>query len=196
MSVATSSPTPFLNLFIILLIGINSDAPTTPPPNVASPRSLSVAPPSLALSLASPAPAVTAKDAPRYGFKAVVAKIPPKEPRASLNFLGIAAPLPSSILACTLASGARYSCTASPTFCIFSRTASSGPSPNTLASPRRPCSASVAPPASIPFGTSCSCCPKVTGRLRCISSNSRRNASSLAALRSSLDLVASCSCWS
>ena len=61
MPSAASPPTAFLNLFNILIGDISSVAPTPAPRSDARPRSPSVACPSRARSLASPAPAPTAK---------------------------------------------------------------------------------------------------------------------------------------
>ena len=108
-SVATSFPTALLNTPFNLSIGIISERPT-PAPNIeAFALSDSVAPASLARSLASPAPAPIANPYPSLGLIIEAPRIPPKEPNASPNLRGIA-PYPSaSIEACILASGARAS---------------------------------------------------------------------------------------
>ena len=90
MSSAAVLPKPPLNLLSILVGDISSDSPTPAPNTAAFVLSPSVASDSLARSLASPAPAVTANPAPARGFIAAVPRIPPKDPKASANLRGTA----------------------------------------------------------------------------------------------------------
>ena len=144
-----SAPIPFLNTDFKRSRGISSDNPTPAPNKADFARCCSVAPASLARSLASPAPAPTAKAPPATGFTIEAPSMPPKDPRASENLRGMSvAPIPMFM------SGAKKSCTPPPIFLILSRTGASIDSGSTVAAPNAPCSNSPATPLPSPLNTS------------------------------------------
>ena len=147
--VASDTPRPPLSALTILRGLINSVAPTPAPSRAARPRSSSVAPPSRARSLASPAPAPTPKaiaaGIPTPGIAAVPAK-PRKEPTPSPNLRPIKSSEPLS--------AEKKSCTGAAKLCILSRSANSVSSPNGVIAPRAALSSIPAAPPPRPLKNS------------------------------------------